>query len=99
MKQEVVRANKRPNKTGKVTVEWSMDNVEYSTNVLSNKQQADFENGKDLYNDGVYITGLWLEGCKWGKEGLMDSYEKKMNFPLNILHVTAVALNSRKGVD
>lgn len=76
-----------------------MDNVEYSTTVLSNKQQNEFENGKDLFNDGVYLTGLWLEGCKWGKEGLMDSHEKKMNFPLNILHVTAVASNSRKGVD
>lgn len=29
----------------------------------------------------------------------MDSHEKKMNFPLNILHVTAVSNSSRKGVD
>lgn len=42
---------------------------------------------------------MWLEGCKWGKEGLMDSTEKKMNFPMNIMHVTAVAVNSRKGAD
>lgn len=76
-----------------------MDNVEFSTNVLTNKQQAEFEAGKDIYNEGVYIQGLWLEGCKWGKDGLTDSHEKKMNFPLNLLHVTAVATNSKKGTD
>lgn len=52
-----------------------------------------------MFSDGVYIQGLYLEGCKWGKDGLTDSTEKKMTFPLNLLHVTAVAMNSKKGVD
>lgn len=37
MKQEIVRINKTNQKPGKNNVEWSMDNVEFSTNVLSNK--------------------------------------------------------------
>ena len=99
MKQEVVRINKNPKPGQKKSIEWSMDNVEYQTQVLSDKQMASFENGKDFHSDGVYIKGLYLEGCKWGKEGLADSVEKKMNFPLNVIHITAVAVNSRRGVD
>ena len=99
MKQEVVRINKIPKPGAKQTVEWSMDNVEYQTTVLNNKQQNEFENGKDFHSEGVYISGLFLEGCKWTKEGLADSNEKRMQFPLNTLHVTAVALNSKKSLD
>jgi dynein heavy chain len=99
MKQEVVRINKSVKTSNKTPVEWSMDNVEYQSSVLSEKQQKEFENGKDLYAEGVYIYGLFLEGCKWSKEGLQDSTEKKMVYGLNVMHVTAVSTNSRKGLD
>ena len=99
MKQEVVRINKSMKSNNKAQVEWSMDNVEYQSFVLSEKQQKEFENGKDLSSEGVYIYGLYLEGCKWSKEGLQDSTEKKMIYNLNILHVTAVSTNSKKGLD
>ncbi len=83
----------------KQDIEWSMDTVEYFTTVLSDKQQKEYENGKDIMSDGVYIQGLFLEGCKWSKEGLTDTTEKKMIYPMNIMHVTAVATNSKKGMD
>ena len=99
MKQEVVRFNKHHKISSKSNVEWSMDNVEYQTTVLSEKQQKEFENSKDSNSEGVYIQGLFLEGCRWNKETLAEANEKKMTYPLNILFVTAVACNSKKGPD
>ena len=106
MKQEVVRANKTSfagNSTfkhsSKPSIEWSMDNVEYQTTVLSDKQQKEFDNVKEGLSEGVYIQGLYLEGCRWNKETLAEANEKKMTYPLNILYVTAVARNSKKGPD
>jgi len=99
MKQEVVRANKNSKANAKQNVEWSMDNVEYQTTVFTEKQQREFDNGKDFSGEGVLIQGLFLEGCRWSRDGLQDSNEKKMIYPINIIHVTAVAINSKKGLD
>jgi dynein heavy chain len=99
MKQEMVRSNKFHKVNSKQSVEWSMDNVEYQTQVLSDKQQKEFENSKEQVGEGVYLTGLFLEGCRWNRESLAEANEKKMTYPLNILYVTAVANNSKKGPD
>jgi dynein heavy chain len=99
MKQEMVRSNKHHKSNSKQSVEWSMDNVDYQTQVLSDKQQKEFENSKDHGGEGVYLTGLYLEGCRWNRETLAEANEKKMTYPLNILYVTAVANNSKKGPD
>lgn len=41
-------------------------------------------------SEGVYVHGLYLEGCKWSKIQLEDAEPKKMFSPLPILYVTAV---------
>ena len=49
---------------------------------------------KDEAKEGVYVYGLFLDGCKWsGKENrLVDSDPKKLFAPLPVLHVTGVNL-------
>jgi len=43
------------------------------------------------------VHGLFLEGCRWFKNGLEDPEPKKMFAPLPILHVTAI--NKKKSPD
>lgn len=71
--------------------QWSMENVETATLVLSERAQRDVENSRDPPNEGVYVHGLWLEGCKWKRDSLDEATEKKMTYPLNILHVFATS--------
>merc|ERR1711935_821806 len=101
MKQEVVRLNKNKGAGGKGNTDsldkWSMELVDYSCSVLNERQQREMENVREAPGEGVYIHGLWLEGCKWRKDTLDEATEKKMTYPLNILHVTAVASSARRG--
>ena len=54
-------------------------------------KDREYENIKDRDNlDGVFIHGLFLEGCKWQRNSLEDAEPKKLFSPLPILHVTAV---------
>lgn len=57
------------------------------------------ENVRDPPGEGVYIHGLFLEGCKWKRDSLDEATEKKMTYPLNILHVSATATSARRGPD
>merc|ERR1719152_638138 len=97
MKQEVVRMNKNakhaPGSKG-ANENWSMEAVEYTSSVLKNKDQANLENLKEAPGEGVY-----LGGCRWSNEklGLDECMEKKMIYPLNVLHVSATATSSRRG--
>jgi len=101
MKQEVVRLNKSSKAGGQKggLENWSMELVGYSSSVLSERAQREMENVRDPPGDGVYIHGLWLEGCKWKRDSLDEATEKKMTYPLNILHVTATATSARRGPD
>lgn len=65
---------------------WSLDDVVYSTQV----KEREYENIKDIQSEGVYIHGLYLEGCRWSRNGLDESEPKKMFAPLPILYVTAI---------
>jgi len=56
-------------------------------------KDKEYENIKDRDSlDGVFIQGLWLEGCQWKTRtnSLEDAEAKKNIWPLPILHVTAV---------
>jgi len=92
MKQEVTRMHKaKPGDREKES--WSLDDVVYSTQV----KEMSYENIRDIQQEGVYIHGLYLEGCRWSKNGLDDSEPKKMFSPLPILYVTAI--NKKKSAD
>jgi len=80
--------HKKPDKGGDA---WSLDDVIYKSDVTKEK---DFENIRDIQPEGVYIYGLFLEGCRWHRNSLDDAEPKKMFNPLNILYVTAQ--NSKK---
>lgn len=53
-------------------------------------KEREYENIKDLQTEGVYVHGLYLEGCKWARAGLDESDPKKMFAQLPILYVTAI---------
>jgi dynein heavy chain len=60
--------------------------VVYKTEV----RERDFDQVKEVPQEGVLIQGLFLEGCRYIKTGLDDSEPKKMFAPLPILYVTAI---------
>lgn len=57
----------------------------------------EFENLKESPSEGVYIYGLYLDGCAWsGRENkLVDSEPKKLYHPLPVLYVTGVQAKVR----
>lgn len=57
----------------------------------------EFENLKESPSEGVYIYGLFLEGCAWsGRENkLVDPEPKKLYHPLPVLYVTGVQAKVR----
>ena len=88
MKQEVTRNHKKGD--GKGGEAWSLDDVVYSTTV----KEKDTDQPPA---EGVYIHGLFLEGCKWSRSGLDDSDPKQIFAPLPTLHVSAI--NKKKTSD
>merc|ERR1711901_2213 len=50
------------------------------------------DNVKSSPPEGVYIHGLFLEGCGWSKENsaVIESEPKTLYVPLPVLHVTAM---------
>jgi len=97
MKQEVTRQHKN-DKGGE---SWSLDDVEFSTEVLTVENPDKL---KDAPPEGVYIHGLFLEGCRWvvtrerDREGgghLEESHPKVLFHPLPVMHVSAVSKERR----
>jgi len=91
MKQEVTRGHKGPapgvpvRPGDKDKEAWSLDDVDYRTTVV----KENFDPNRDATQEGVYVTGLWLESARWTKTGLDDPDEKKNFYPLPTLRVYA----------
>jgi len=89
MKQEVTRQNKAKS--------WSLDEVEYSSDVLREIIQGDDGriDGKQLPQvpEGVLIHGLFLEGAGWNRteKRLEESQPKELYYTFPIIHVSAVS--------
>ena len=69
---------------------WALDDVVMTAEVLHPPRDADAI--REPPGEGVYIYGLFLDGCAWSpREGrLVDSDPKKLFCPLPVLHVTGV---------
>ena len=82
MKQEVNRQHAKD--------KWALDDVVMTSEVTHPPQSL--EKLKAAPNEGVYVYGLFLEGCTWdGKKNMLtDSEPKKLYTPLPVLYVTGV---------
>jgi len=88
MKQEVNRKH--------AADKWALDDVVMTSEVTH--PPKDFEQLRESPPEGVYVYGLYLEGCAWsGKENkLIDSEPKKLFTPLPVLFVTGVQQKDKK---
>lgn len=78
---------------------WSLDDVVMTSSVLHPvKDEAGL---KEEPKEGVYITGLFLEGASWSaKENrLIDSEPKKLYAPLPVIWVTGVLAKDYKAAN
>ena len=95
MKQEVTRQKKAQS--------WSLDEVDYTTDVLKETILGDDGRieGKTINPpaEGVYIHGLSLEGAGWNKQEkrLDESEPKVLFFPFPIMHVSAQSTTQQTG--
>jgi len=94
MRQEVTRRHKAE--------KWALDDVVLHSNVSKYLKQEKWmasvsgdtktaKSNKVITQDGVYLEGLFLEGAKLDKEGILaDSDPKELYVEFPIVHVTAV---------
>jgi dynein heavy chain len=91
MKQEVTRLHKAD--------KWALDDMMYHSIVTD---YADNSNVKKAPEEGVYIHGLFLDGCGWSMvknkadRALCESEPKKLFAPLPVLWVSAVTRTQSK---
>ena len=79
MKQEVTRLKNQKKEAV------ALDEVDYVARVYD----KDIDGIKEINPEGVYITGLKFEGCKWAGGQIMD-VDSKEQFPLcKLMHVTS----------
>eukprot|EP00327_Prymnesium_parvum_P015479 CAMPEP_0113272674 /NCGR_PEP_ID=MMETSP0008_2-20120614/23450_1 /TAXON_ID=97485 /ORGANISM="Prymnesium parvum" /LENGTH=4484 /DNA_ID=CAMNT_0000122153 /DNA_START=48 /DNA_END=13502 /DNA_ORIENTATION=+ /assembly_acc=CAM_ASM_000153 len=78
-RQDVCRGHAKDN--------WALDDVVSTFDVL--KQEKD--DVKHAPAEGIYIYGLFLDGCRWDKAkgSLVDSEAKVLFAPLPVLHISA----------
>lgn len=86
MTQEVTRKHKQD--------AWALDDVIYHTEV------TDFDGAAQVKSkpaEGVYIHGLFLDGCAWSKGdgSLVESEPKVLFCPLPVLYVTGTTKKGR----
>jgi len=88
MKQEVNRKH--------AADKWALDDVVMTSEVTH--PPKDFETLREGASEGVFLYGLFLDGCAWhGKENrLVDSEPKKLNVALPVLYVTGVQARDKK---
>eukprot|EP00485_Elphidium_margaritaceum_P015545 CAMPEP_0202728930 /NCGR_PEP_ID=MMETSP1385-20130828/185872_1 /ASSEMBLY_ACC=CAM_ASM_000861 /TAXON_ID=933848 /ORGANISM="Elphidium margaritaceum" /LENGTH=4770 /DNA_ID=CAMNT_0049395183 /DNA_START=131 /DNA_END=14440 /DNA_ORIENTATION=- len=82
MKQEVTRRHKHDR--------WALDDVILKTTILD---EYDFKKIRGPTDDGgVYVHGLFLDGCSWDAKAkvLSESKPKELYTKLPIIHVTAI---------
>ena len=89
MKQEVTRLHKKDNPP------WALDDVVYHTQVTEHEH---VEHVRTPPKEGVYIHGLYLDGCAWSKphNTLVESEPKVLFHPLPVLYVTGVTKSQKK---
>jgi len=91
MKQEVTRQHRNEN--------WSLDEVDYKTDVLKEIIPGDDGRieGKVIkpVDEGCLIHGLYLEGSQWHKNDkrFEEQTSKDLFFPFPIMHVSAESTN------
>ncbi|KAG8468097.1 hypothetical protein KFE25_007149 [Diacronema lutheri] len=87
-RQEVCRKHVKEN--------WALDDV-ISTYEVQKAEKDEVKRGPE---EGIYVYGLFLDGCKWDKERgrLVDSDPKVLYALLPVIHVSA-CLQSAKKVD
>lgn len=85
MKQEVNRKH--------AADKWALDDVVMVAEVTH--PAIEHEQIKDAPAEGIYIHGLYLDGCAWSsKENrLVDAEPKKLFNPLPVLYVTGVLVS------
>jgi dynein heavy chain len=88
MKQEVNRKH--------ACDKWALDDVVMTSEVTH--PAKDVESLKEAPAEGVFIYGLYLDGCAWSarENRLVDSEPKKLYHPLPVLYVTGVQAKDRK---
>ncbi|MEW5318622.1 MAG: hypothetical protein WDW38_009830 [Sanguina aurantia] len=88
MKQEVNRKH--------AADKWALDDVVMTSEVTH--PPKDFESLKEAPAEGVFIYGLYLDGCSWsGRENkLVDSEPKKLYNAMPVLFVTGVQAKDKK---
>ena len=83
MKQEVCRKHQ------KEQPKWALDDIVYHTEV---QHYEKVDQVKSSPSEGIYIHGLFLEGCAWSRDqgNVVESEPKVLFVPLPVLWVSAL---------
>lgn len=73
---------------------WALDDVAVMTEVT----KFESDDVKEGPNEGVYVHGMYLDGCGWSKKDskLVEAPAKVLYVPLPCMHVTAVQTANKK---
>eukprot|EP00967_Tisochrysis_lutea_P071475 scaffold94986_cov19-Tisochrysis_lutea.AAC.1 len=85
MKQEVSRKH--------AADRWALDDVVMTSEVTH--PPKDFESLKEGPSEGVFVYGLYLDGCSWStrENRMVDSEPKKLYNLLPVMFVTGVLVS------
>lgn len=88
-RQEVTRRHKAE--------KWALDDVVLKTDALND---VDNKRIKGPPAEGVYVHGLFLEGCSWDRttKQLKEAAAKELFTPFPVLHITAVTSERAKKI-